>query len=90
MLLLCHLEGPKNQSFRNNTGIPQLIRAKFGTHRSRGDNAQEILGAIVSLGENERGGSDEPPAETVVLSSKRDDFSATIQLPIFTEWCRFE
>jgi len=61
MLLLCHLEGPKNQSFRNNTGIPQLIRAKFGTHRSRGDNAQEILGAIVSLGENERGGVGRAP-----------------------------
>jgi len=40
---------PKNQSFRNKSGIAQPIRTKFGIAirgQVKGDNVQGILGAI--------------------------------------------
>ena len=43
------LLGPQNQSFRNKSGKTQAIRTKFGVRghvKGRGDNVQEILGAI--------------------------------------------
>jgi len=79
--------GPKKSIFFGiNSGKPQPLRTKFGTHTLvKGRNVQEILDVIVQSGQH--GGSDDSRAAGFfLLLAKRDDIPATSQRPTFANF----